>query len=146
MYRGEFESRLKQIIDEVKNDDNVILFIDEIHNIIGTGSSAGSLDAANILKPALARGQLRCIGATTYEEYKKFIENDKALERRFQIIMIDEVSEDETLDILRGVKENYEKYHNVTITNDALRAAIMLGQKYLPEKKLPDKAIDLLDE
>ncbi len=146
MYRGEFENRLKQIIDEVKQDENIILFIDEIHNIIGTGSSAGSLDAANILKPALSRGQLRCIGATTHEEYKKFIENDKALERRFQVIMIDEVSEAETMDILRGVKANYENYHNVIITEEAMQAAIGLSQRYIPDKKLPDKAIDLIDE
>ncbi len=146
MYRGEFENRLKQIIDEVKRDENIILFIDEIHNIIGTGSSAGSLDAANILKPALARGQLRCIGATTHEEYKKFIENDKALERRFQVIMVDEASETETADILQGVKENYEKYHSVAITQEALHAAVSLSKRYLPDKKFPDKAIDLIDE
>ncbi len=146
MYRGEFENRLKQIIDEVKKDENIILFIDEIHNIIGTGSSAGSLDAANILKPALARGQLRCIGATTHEEYKKFIENDKALERRFQVIMVDEASEEETLDILKGIKENYERFHAVGIRQDALHAAISLSKRYLPDKKFPDKAIDLIDE
>lgn len=146
MYRGEFENRLKQIIEEVKQDESIILFIDEIHNIIGTGSSAGSLDAANILKPALARGQLRCIGATTHEEYKKFIENDKALERRFQVIMVDEATEEETIDILRGIKSNYESYHGVTITEEALRAAISLSQRYLSDKKLPDKAIDLIDE
>ena len=146
MYRGEFENRLKQIIDEVKEDPNVVLFIDEIHNIIGTGASAGSLDAANILKPALAKGQLRCIGATTHEEYKKFIESDKALERRFQVIMVDEVSEPETFEILRGVRENYENYHNVTITDEALHAAIQLSQRYITDKKLPDKAIDLIDE
>ncbi|MBI4090996.1 MAG: ATP-dependent Clp protease ATP-binding subunit [Candidatus Komeilibacteria bacterium] len=146
MYRGEFENRLKQIIDEVKQDESIILFIDEIHNIIGTGSSAGSLDAANILKPALARGQLRCIGATTHEEYKKFIESDKALERRFQVIMIDEATEAETMEILKGIKSNYENYHNVTITDDALQAAITLSQRYQPDKKMPDKAIDLIDE
>ncbi|OGY90511.1 MAG: hypothetical protein A3B30_00875 [Candidatus Komeilibacteria bacterium RIFCSPLOWO2_01_FULL_52_15] len=146
MYRGEFENRLKQIIDEVKQDESVILFIDEIHNIIGTGSSSGSLDAANILKPALARGQLRCIGATTYEEYKKYIETDKALERRFQVIMVDEANEKETMEILHGIKENYEKFHNVSITEDALRAAISLSQRYIPDKKMPDKAIDLIDE
>jgi ATP-dependent Clp protease ATP-binding subunit ClpC len=146
MYRGEFENRLKQIIDEVKQDENIILFIDEIHNIIGTGSSAGSLDAANILKPALARGQLRCIGATTHEEYKKFIESDKALERRFQVVMVDEASEDETFEILKGIKENYEHYHAVGITEDALRAAVSLSKRYLPDKKFPDKAIDLIDE
>lgn len=146
MYRGEFENRLKQIIDSVKADENIILFIDEIHNIIGTGSSAGSLDAANILKPALARGYLRCIGATTHEEYKKFIENDKALERRFQVIMVEEATEAETLQILRGIKRNYETYHNVTISEEALGAAIKYSQRYMTDKKLPDKAIDLIDE
>lgn len=146
MYRGEFENRLKQIIEAVKADENIILFVDEIHNIIGTGSSAGSLDAANILKPALARGHLRCIGATTHEEYKKFIENDKALERRFQVIMVEEATEAETLEILRGIRTNYETYHNVSISDDALNAAVHYSQRYSPDKKLPDKAIDLIDE
>lgn len=146
MYRGEFESRLKQIIDEVKQNENIILFIDEVHNIIGTGSSAGSLDAANILKPALSRGQLHCIGATTHEEYKKYIESDKALERRFQVIIVEEATDDETLEILKGIKKNYEQYHNVEITDDALRAAITYSQRYITNKHLPDKAIDLIDE
>ncbi|MCB9802875.1 ATP-dependent Clp protease ATP-binding subunit [Candidatus Nomurabacteria bacterium] len=146
MYRGEFESRLKQIIDEAKKDKNIIIFIDELHNIMGAGSTGGSLDAANILKPALARGQLRCIGATTFEEYKKYIESDKALERRFQAIAINEPSEIETYQILQGLKENYEKFHKVQISEEALQAAIELSQKFLPDKKLPDKAIDLIDE
>ncbi|MFH0873503.1 MAG: ATP-dependent Clp protease ATP-binding subunit [Candidatus Komeilibacteria bacterium] len=146
MYRGEFESRLKKIIDEVKNNPQYILFIDEIHNIIGAGATSGSLDAANILKPALARGQLRCIGATTREEYKKFIENDKALERRFQPIIVEEASETETLEILRGIQKNYETYHRVNFTPEALETSIALSQRYMPDKKLPDKAIDLLDE
>ncbi len=146
MYRGEFESRLKQLIAEVTKNKNTILFIDELHTIIGTGAVAGSLDAANILKPALARGQLRCIGATTFEEYKKTIENDKALERRFQPIVIDESSEEETEEILRGLKENYERFHNVTITDSAITTAVKLSKKFLPDKKLPDKAIDLIDE
>src|SRR3989344_1991568 len=146
MYRGEFESRLKKIVDEVKNNPHIIVFIDEIHNIIGAGATTGSLDAANILKPALARGQLRCIGATTREEYKKFIENDKALERRFQPIMIEEASEAETLEILNGIKSNYERYHRVSFTDESLDTAVKLSQRYMPDKKLPDKAIDLLDE
>lgn len=146
MYRGEFESRLKQIIDEVASDSNIILFIDELHNLVGAGSTTGSMDAANILKPALARGQLRCIGATTREEYKKYIESDKALERRFQPILIEEASEAETLEILKGIKQNYENFHRVSFTPEALESAVKLSQRYMPEKKLPDKAIDLLDE
>jgi len=146
MYRGEFENRLKQIIDEVKNDKNTIIFIDELHNIIGAGATSGSLDAANILKPALARGHIRCIGATTFEEYKKYIENDKALERRFQPIIIEESNYQDTQEILQGLKESYEKFHQVSITDQAINAAIELSIKFLPDKKLPDKAIDLIDE
>ncbi|MFH1172950.1 MAG: ATP-dependent Clp protease ATP-binding subunit, partial [bacterium] len=146
MFRGEFENRIKQIIEQVKNDPNLILFIDELHNIIGAGSAQGSLDAANILKPALARGQLRCIGATTFNEYKKHIANDPALERRFQPIIIEEPTADKTKAILLGIKENYEKYHQVSITNDAIEAAVDLSQRYLTDSFLPDKAIDLLDE
>lgn len=146
MYRGEFENRLKQILDEAKHDKNVIIFIDELHNIIGAGATAGSLDAANILKPALARGQIRCIGATTFEEYKKHIESDKALERRFQPIIIEESNHQDTWEILQGLKDNYEKFHQVTISDSAIDAAIELSVKFLADKKLPDKAIDLLDE
>jgi len=146
MYRGEFENRLKQIIDEVKNDKNTIIFIDELHNIIGAGATSGSLDAANILKPALARGHIRCIGATTFEEYKKHIESDKALERRFQPIIIEESNYQDTQEILQGLKENYGKFHQVSITDQAINAAIELSIKFLPDKKLPDKAIDLIDE
>ncbi len=146
MYRGEFEARLKQIVEEVTSNSNIILFIDEIHNLIGAGSTSGSMDAANILKPALARGQLRCVGATTREEYKKFIESDKALERRFQPIYIEEASESETLEILKGIQSNYETYHRVNFTPEALETSIVLSQRYMPDKKLPDKAIDLLDE
>ncbi len=146
MYRGEFESRLKQVINEAQNNKNVILFIDELHNIIGAGSTGGSMDAANILKPALARGSFRCIGATTFDEYKKFIENDKALERRFQVINVEEASSDEALQILQGIKKNYEQFHKITITDEALRLAVLLSKKYFPDKKLPDKAIDILDE
>ncbi|PLX25743.1 ATP-dependent Clp protease ATP-binding subunit ClpC [Candidatus Parcubacteria bacterium] len=146
MYRGEFESRLKQVINDIKNNKNIILFIDELHTIMGAGATTGSLDAANILKPALSRGHLRCIGATTFEEYKKHIESDKALERRFQSILINESSEEETLEILSGLKENYEKFHKVQITEEAMKSAVSLSKRFLPDKNFPDKAIDLIDE
>ncbi|MFH1366945.1 MAG: ATP-dependent Clp protease ATP-binding subunit [Patescibacteria group bacterium] len=146
IYRGEFESRLKQVIEEIRADENIILFIDEIHNIIGTGSATGSMDAANILKPALAKGQIRCIGATTLEEFKKNIESDPALERRFQPIIIKESNVAETLEILAGVKKNFEDYHHVKINEDALTAAVKLSSRYIQDKFLPDKAIDLIDE
>lgn len=146
MYRGEFESRLKQVINDIKKDPDTILFIDELHTIMGAGATTGSLDAANILKPALSRGQLRCIGATTFEEYKKHIESDKALERRFQPIIIDESSEAETYEILQGLKSNYENFHQVSISDEAIQAAVVLSKRFLPDKKLPDKAIDLIDE
>ncbi|MFA6486354.1 MAG: ATP-dependent Clp protease ATP-binding subunit [Candidatus Magasanikbacteria bacterium] len=146
IYRGEFESRLKEVIDDVTDDPNIILFIDEIHNIVGAGSNQGAMDAANLLKPALARGFLRCIGSTTPPEFKKYIENDSALERRFQPIMVKEPSSEDSIKILAGVKKNYERYHNVIITDDAVKAAVELSVRYLPSKFLPDKAIDLLDE
>jgi len=146
MYRGEFEMRLKQVIEEVSKDPNIILFIDEIHNIVGAGSNQGSMDAANILKPALARGQIRCIGSTTWEEYKKYIENDPALERRFQPINIIEPDLNETIEILKGIKTNYEKFHKVKITDESLETIARHSQKYLTHKAMPDKAIDLLDE
>lgn len=146
IYRGEFENRLKQIIDEVKQNPNIILFIDELHNLVGAGATSGSMDASNILKPALARGQIRCIGATTFDEYKKHIERDSALERRFQCISINEPSQTETIQILLGIKKNYEKYHNVIISNDIIYKIVELCEKYLPQYKMPDKAIDILDE
>ena len=146
MYRGEFESRIKQVIDEAKDNSDLILFIDELHTIIGAGSASGSLDAANILKPALARGEIRCIGATTYEEYKRHIETDPALERRFQAIQVEEPSVEETVAILKGIKPAYERHHRVRVDDQALRAAAQLSAQYLPEKRLPDKAIDLMDE
>ncbi len=146
MYRGEFENRIKQIIDEATERPEVILFIDEIHNIVGAGSASGSMDAANILKPALARGAIRCIGATTYADYRKSIESDPALERRFQTIAVSEPTATETLKILEGIRPHYEAYHDVTITDAALATAIDLSQKYVPEKFLPDKAIDVIDE
>ncbi len=146
VYRGEFESRIKQVIEEVKANTDIILFIDELHTIIGAGGASGAMDAANILKPALAKGQLRCIGATTQEEYRKHIESDPALERRFQPVTLDEPSIDETKDILRGLKSRYELFHGVAIADGAITAAAELSARYLPEKFLPDKAIDLMDE
>lgn len=146
MYRGEFEERLRQVIEEVKANPNIILFIDEVHTIIGAGSSSGSMDAANILKPALARGEIRCIGATTPAEFKKNIEPDAALERRFQTVQINEPSDEDTNKILRGIAENYEHFHRVKIGKRALKAAVRLSNRYLPGKHQPDKAIDLIDE
>lgn len=146
IYRGEFEARLRQVIDEATNNPNIILFIDELHNIVGTGSNQGTMDAANILKPPLSRGQLRCIGATTPAEYKKYIENDAALERRFQTIFAKEPSAADAETILHGVKENYELYHRISISDEAIKAAVRLSQRYITNKFLPDKAIDLIDE
>ena len=146
MYRGEFEGRLKQILDELKSHPEIILFIDEVHTIVGTGAAPGSLDLANIIKPALAKGFVRCIGATTQEEYKKSIEADAALERRFQVVQVTEPTPEETIAVLKGIKANYEKFHRVTITDEAIAAAVQLSERYLPEKFLPDKAIDLIDE
>ncbi|MFY9141665.1 ATP-dependent Clp protease ATP-binding subunit [Sulfuricurvum sp.] len=145
-YRGEFEDRLKAVIDEVKKSGNVILFIDEIHTIVGAGASEGSMDAANILKPALARGELHTIGATTLKEYRKYFEKDAALQRRFQPVNVDEPSVNQSLQILRGLKERLEAHHNVTITDSALVAAAKLSDRYINDRFLPDKAIDLIDE
>jgi len=145
-YRGEFEERLKAVIDEVKSSSNIILFIDEIHTIIGAGGSEGGNDAANILKPALARGELRTIGATTLKEYRKYFEKDTALQRRFQPVKVDEPSINEALQILRGIKERLESHHNVTIMDSALVAAAKLSDRYITDRFLPDKAIDLIDE
>ena len=146
IYRGEFEARLKQVIEEVAQDSSVILFIDEIHNIVGAGSNQGTMDAANILKPALARGQIRCIGATTPAEYKKYIENDAALERRFMPIQVKQPSVEDAVKILSGIKKNYELYHQVKILPEAVEATVRLSDRYISGKFLPDKAIDLLDE
>jgi len=145
-YRGEFEDRLKCVIDEVKNDGNIILFIDEIHTIIGAGAVEGSMDAANILKPSLARGELHTIGATTLKEYRKYFEKDTAMQRRFQPVRVDEPSVNEALQILRGIKERLETHHNVTIKDSALVSAAKLSNRYITDRFLPDKAIDLIDE
>ena len=145
-YRGEFEERLKKIIDEIKTAGNCVLFVDEFHTIVGAGAAEGAVDAASILKPSLARGQLQCIGATTLDDYRKYVERDAALERRFQPILVEEPTVEETLEILRGVKERYEEHHKLTIGEEALNSAATLAARYIPDRFLPDKAIDLVDE
>ena len=146
-YQGEFEERLKAVINEVvKSDGEIILFIDEIHTLVGAGKTSGAMDAANILKPALARGELRTIGATTLDEYRKYFEKDRALERRFQVVMVEEPSEADAISILRGLKERYENHHKVRIKDEAIIAAVQLSQRYITDRFLPDKAIDLIDE
>ena len=145
-YRGEFEERLKKIMDEVKTSSNIILVIDEVHTLIGAGAAEGAIDAANILKPALSRGELQCIGATTLEEYRKHIEKDAALERRFQPVMVGEPSVEETIEILYGLRERYEKHHKLVISDEALTAAAKFADQYIADRFLPDKAIDLIDE
>ena len=146
-YKGEFEERLKAVINEVKKSEgSIVLFIDEIHTLVGAGKSEGAMDAANILKPALARGEIRCIGATTLDEYQKYFEKDKALERRFQTVMVDEPSIVDSVSILRGLKERYENHHHVRIKDDAIIAAVELSSRYITDRFLPDKAIDLMDE
>ena len=145
-FRGEFEVRIKDIIEEAEADPSIILFIDEVHSIVGAGSNTGNQDAANILKPALAKGKIRVIGATTYEEYKQYIEKDAALERRFQPIFVDEPNEENTIKLLMGIKENYENFHNVSIEDEAITYAVSLSKRYINDKYLPDKAIDLIDE
>ena len=145
-YRGEFEERMKKILKELQEDKNIILFIDELHAIIGAGGNEGTMDASNIMKPALSRGEIQIIGATTTKEYTKHIERDLALERRFQVVKVEEPGTDETQSILQGIKEKYEKYHNVIYSDDVIPAIVRLSKRYLPEKVLPDKAIDILDE
>lgn len=145
-YRGEFEERLKKVMEEIRNAGDVILFIDEMHTLIGAGAAEGAIDAANILKPALARGELQCIGATTIDEYRKHVEKDAALERRFQPIMVGEPTREETYEILKGLRDRYEAHHRVKITDDALQAAVTLSDRYITDRFLPDKAIDLIDE
>ena len=145
-YRGEFEERLKKVMDEIRKAGDIILFIDEIHTIVGAGGAEGAIDASNILKPALARGEIQCIGATTIDEYRKYIEKDAALERRFQPVMVVEPTKEETLQILKGVRDKYEAHHGVKITDEALEASITLSDRYITDRYLPDKAIDLMDE
>ncbi|MBV8728147.1 MAG: AAA family ATPase, partial [Candidatus Eremiobacteraeota bacterium] len=146
-YRGEFEERMKRVMDEIRGAaGEIILFIDELHTLVGAGAAEGAIDASNIIKPALARGELQCIGATTLNEFRKYIEKDAALERRFQPIMVGEPSIDETIEILKGLRDRYEAHHKVTITNEALAAAARLGDRYITDRFLPDKAVDLIDE
>src|SRR5712664_4018007 len=145
-YRGEFEERLKKIIDEIRSSREVVLFIDELHTLVHAGAAEGAIDAATILKPALARGEIQCIGATTLNEYRKYIEKDAALERRFQPVYVDQPTLAETIDILNGVKSLYEKHHRVTITDAAVHSAAVLSDRYVSDRALPDKAIDLIDE
>ena len=145
-YRGEFEERLKKIIEELRNTNDAILFIDELHTLVGAGAAEGAIDAANILKPPLSRGELQCIGATTLDEYRKYIERDAALERRFQPVMVEEPTLEQTIEILKGIRERYEQHHKVTITDEAVKAAADLSIRYITDRHLPDKAIDLIDE
>jgi len=145
-YRGEFEERLKKVIEEIKTAGNCIIFIDEFHTIVGAGAAEGAVDAANLLKPALARGEIQTIGATTLDDYRKYVEKDKGLERRFQPIIVTEPSTEETVEILKGIKKRYEEHHRLTITDEALKAAVNLAARYIPDRFLPDKAIDLIDE
>lgn len=145
-YRGDFEERIKAILSEVSSAGNIILFIDEIHNMMGIGAAEGAIDAANILKPQLARGELQLVGATTFDEYRKHIEKDSALERRFQSVVVKEPSEQEAIEILKGLRERYEAHHRLSIPDEALVSAVRLSAKYLNDRFLPDKAIDLIDE
>merc|ERR1712137_636673 len=146
-FKGEFEERLKAVIKEVTiSEGDIVLFIDEIHTLVGAGGGQGAMDAANILKPALARGELRAIGATTLDEYQKYFEKDKALERRFQKVMVDEPDAESAISILRGIKEKYEAHHKVKILDEALIGAVKLSSRYISDRFLPDKAIDLMDE
>ena len=145
-YRGDFEERIKSAIDEVSKAGNIILFIDEVHTLIGAGAAEGAVDAANILKPALARGEMQVIGATTIEEYRKNIEKDSALERRFQSVLVGEPSREEAVEILKGIRDKYEAHHKVKITDEAIEAAVKMSSRYIGDRFLPDKAIDLIDE
>ena len=145
-YRGEFEERIKRVVKEVTDNENILLFIDELHTIIGAGGAEGALDASNILKPSLSRGEIQLIGATTLEEYRKYIEKDAALERRFQPVKVEEPTESEALDILKGLRPYYERHHGVEITDEALEAAVKMSVRYINDRFLPDKAIDLIDE
>ena len=145
-YRGQFEERIKAVMNEVRRAKNTILFIDELHTLVGAGGAEGAIDASNVLKPALARGEIQCIGATTLDEYRKYIEKDSALDRRFQIIMVEPASKAEAVEILKGLRDRYESHHRVQITNEALEAAVELSSRYITGRCLPDKAIDVIDE
>ncbi len=145
-YRGQFEERLKSVMKEIRRADNIILFIDELHTIVGAGAAEGAVDAANMLKPALARGELQCIGATTMEEYRKYIEKDSALARRFQTILIDAPTVDQTIEIIKGLRDKYEAHHRVKFSDDAIVAAAKLSNQYITDRFLPDKAVDVIDE
>ena len=145
-YRGQFEERIKAIMNELEKNKDVILFIDEIHTIVGAGGASGSLDASNIFKPALARGELQCIGASTLDEYRQYIEKDGALDRRFQKVIVDPPSAEETVEILHNIKETYEEYHNVSFDEDAIKACVNMSVRYITDRLLPDKAIDVMDE
>ena len=145
-YRGQFEERMKAVMNELEKSPNVILFIDELHTIVGAGGASGSLDASNMFKPALARGEIQCIGATTLDEYRQYIEKDGALARRFQMVMVDATSPEETIQILNNIKDKYEDHHNVNYTEAAIDACVKLSDRYISDRFLPDKAIDILDE
>ena len=145
-YRGQFEERLKALMVELQKNENIIIFIDELHTIVGAGGSEGSLDASNIFKPALSRGEIQCIGATTLDEYRKYIEKDGALARRFQTIMVDPPNVKETIQILSGLRHSYEDHHKVTYSEKAIEAAVKLSERYISDRFLPDKAIDVIDE
>lgn len=145
-YRGQFEERVKALVKEIENHPNIIVFIDEIHTLVGAGSAPGTMDAANMLKPALARGTIQCIGATTLDEYRKSIEKDGALERRFQKVIVEQTTPEETIDILTNIKERYEHYHAVRYSDEAIKACVAYTDRYVTERQFPDKAIDALDE
>jgi ATP-dependent Clp protease ATP-binding subunit ClpC len=145
-YRGQFEERIKAVMNEVRRAKNTILFIDELHTLVGAGGAEGAIDAANVLKPALSRGEIQCIGATTFDEYRKYIEKDNALARRFQEIVVDPTNKEETIEILKGLRERYEEHHRVQITDDAVEAAVEMSERYITARCLPDKAIDVIDE
>jgi ATP-dependent Clp protease ATP-binding subunit ClpC len=145
-YRGQFEERMKAVMNELEKSPEVILFIDELHTIVGAGGASGSLDASNMFKPALARGEIQCIGATTLDEYRQYIEKDGALARRFQVVMVDATTPEETIEILQNIKEKYEEHHHVNYTDESIQGCVKLSDRYISDRYLPDKAIDVLDE